>query len=74
MIAVVRACEQGIGAALVPVPMADLWFKQGSIVRLFDTELTADVSYFLLVREDREADPGVRQLKSWILERFANAG
>lgn len=74
MIAVVRACEQGIGAALVPVPMADLWFKQGSIVRLFDTELTADVSYFLLVRDDRAADPGVRQLKSWILDRFTNAG
>ena len=73
MIAVVRACEQGIGAALVPVPMADLWFKQGSIVRLFDTELTADVSYFLLVRDDRETDPGVRQLKSWILEKFTNA-
>ncbi len=74
MIAVVRACEQGIGAALVPVPIADLWFQQGSIVRLFDTELTADVSYFLLVREDRDADPGVRQLKSWILEKFTNAG
>ena len=39
-----------------------------------DTELTADVSYFLLVRDDREKDPGVRQLKSWILEKFANAG
>ena len=74
MIAVVRACEQGIGAALVPVPIADLWFEQGSIVRLFDTELTADVSYFLLVRDDRESDPGVAQLKSWILENFTNAG
>lgn len=74
MIAVVRACEQGIGAALVPVPMADLWFRQGSIVRLFDTELTADVSYFLLVRDDRGSDPGVRQLKSWILEKFTGVG
>lgn len=74
MIAVVRACEQGIGAALVPVPIADLWFRQGSIVRLFDTELTADVSYYLLVRDDRESDPGVRQLKAWILDRFTNAG
>ena len=32
MIAVVRAAEQGIGAALVPVPIANLWFEQGSIV------------------------------------------
>ena len=36
MIAVVRAVEQGIGAALVPVPMADQWFRQGTLVRLFD--------------------------------------
>ena len=47
MIAVVRACERGLGAALVPVPLADLWFKYGSIVRLFRHELVADVSYYL---------------------------
>ena len=71
MIAVVRACERGIGAALVPVPMADLWFKQGSIVRLFKAELVADVSYYLVVREDRETDPAVQLVKDWILENFA---
>ncbi len=74
MIAVVRASERGIGAALVPVPMADLWFKQGSIVRLFKTELIADVSYYLVVREDREGDPAVRLVKDWILENFAGQG
>ena len=71
MIAAVRACERGIGAALVPVPMADLWFKQGSIVRLFKTELVADVSYYLVVREDRASDPAVKLLRAWILENFA---
>ena len=71
MIAIVRACERGIGAALVPVPMADLWFKQGSIVRLFDHELVADISYYLIVREDRESDPDVSLLCSWILENFS---
>ena len=70
MIAVVRACEQGIGAALVPVPIADLWFKHGSIVRLFDTELTAEVSYYLLVRDSEDLDAGARRLRDWILENF----
>lgn len=70
MIAVVRACERGIGAALVPVPMADLWFRQGSIVKLFKAELVADVSYYVVVREDRETDAAVQLVKDWILENF----
>ncbi len=71
MIAVVRAAEQGIGAALVPVPIADLWFRQGSIVRLFKQELVADVSYYLVSREDRQGDPAIETLRLWILEKFA---
>lgn len=71
MIAVVRACERGLGAALVPVPLADLWFKYGSIVRLFPQKLVADVSYYLVVREDRAGDPDVTLLRSWILENFS---
>jgi LysR family glycine cleavage system transcriptional activator len=73
MIAVVRACEQGIGAALVPVPIADLWFRQGSIVRLFDTRLTADVSYYLLFRDGTEPDAGTGLLTDWILENFTRS-
>ena len=74
MIAVVRAAERGIGAALVPVPISNLWFKQGSIVRLFKQELTADVSYYLVCRKDRADDPGVESLRDWILENFAEPG
>jgi len=70
MIAVVRACERGLGAALVPVPLADLWFEQGSIVRLFRQQLVADVSYYLVSREDRTDDPAVSLLRAWILEKF----
>ena len=72
MIAVVRAAEQGIGAALVPVPLADLWFKQGSIVRLFKEELVADRSYYLVCSEDRAGDESVDLLRRWILQNFSN--
>ncbi len=71
MIAVVRAAEQGIGAALVPVPIADQWFRQRTIVPLFDKELVADASYYLVSPEDRAHDPAVRTLRDWIVERFA---
>jgi len=72
MIAVVRAAERGIGAALVPVPLADLWFKQGSIVKLFNKELVANVSYYLVCKKDKAKDRDVRILREWILQNFAN--
>jgi LysR family glycine cleavage system transcriptional activator len=71
MIAVVRAAEQGIGAALVPIPLADQWFRQRTIVRLFEQALVADLSYFLVSRKDRTANEAVALLRRWILERFA---
>ncbi len=74
MIAVVRACERGIGAALMPVPIADLWFKQGSIVSLFNKPLVAEESYYLLVAEDRADDPDVVLLRDWILDTFTDPG
>lgn len=70
MIAVVRAAEQGIGAALVPIPVGDLWFKEGSIVRLFEHELVATVSYYLVCSQDRAGDPEVRLFRDWILNSF----
>lgn len=74
MIAIVRACERGLGAALVPVPLADLWFKYGSIVRLFSQQLVTEASYYLVVREDRARDPAVSLLKDWILRNFREDG
>ena len=72
MIAIVRAAERGLGAALVPIPLADQWFRQGTIVRLFDKELVADVSYYLVCNKDRANYPAVRELEDWILENFAD--
>ncbi len=73
MIAVVRAVEQGIGAALVPIPIAEQWFRQKTIVRLFDEELIADVSYFLIWQDGVTRSPGVAALRDWIVERFAES-
>ncbi len=74
MIAVVRAAERGLGAALIPVPIGNLWFKQGSIVRLFKQQYVADVSYYLVCKEDRVEDESVVLLRDWIVENFAESG
>ena len=70
MIAVVRAAEQGLGAAMVPLPLAEQWFNQGTIVPLFEQELLTDFSYYLVVKEGRHEDRSVATLRKWILEKF----
>jgi LysR family transcriptional regulator, glycine cleavage system transcriptional activator len=71
MIAVVRAAQRGIGAALVPIPIGNLWFEEGSVVRLFDQELVANVSYYLVGPDERASDGQLELFRSWILETFA---
>ncbi|MEM9207881.1 MAG: LysR substrate-binding domain-containing protein [Pseudomonadota bacterium] len=73
MIAAVRAVEQGIGAALVPVPVAEQWFRQQTIFRLFDDELIADVSYYLVWGDEALLRPGTGLLRDWILQRVTDA-
>ncbi len=71
MIAVVRAAEKGMGAALVPIPLSDAWFESGALAPLFDTELQINDGYYL-VCDPRVADEdGVRELREWALEAFA---
>jgi len=71
MIAVVRAAEQGIGAALVPVPIAEQWFRQKTIVPLFDEPLVTDMSYYLAWSDSEKAGGRTEALRDWIFERFA---
>jgi LysR family glycine cleavage system transcriptional activator len=72
MIAVVRAAQRGIGAALVPIPIGNLWFEEGSVVRLFEQELVADVSYYLVCSANRVEDESVAHFRDWILQNFAS--
>lgn len=72
MIAIVRAAEQGLGAALVPVPIAEQWFRQQTIVELFDAPLVTEHSYYLVCRRDRLDDPNVVLFREWVLENFSD--
>ena len=72
MIAVVRAAQRGIGAALLPVPIGELWFAEGSVVRLFKQEVVANVSYYLACTLERVEDESVALFRDWILRNFAD--
>ncbi|MEM7763127.1 MAG: LysR substrate-binding domain-containing protein [Pseudomonadota bacterium] len=71
MIAVLRATQKGLGAALVPVPMGELWFTEGSVVRLFDAEYESSSAYYLVWREERGKDDAIDLFRRWVLDTFA---
>lgn len=71
MIAVARAAERGLGAALVPLPLSDAWFQSGSLVRLFDHELVARDGYYFVYRKEDETRTDIRALREWMLQTFA---
>ncbi|MEH6592444.1 MAG: LysR substrate-binding domain-containing protein [Halioglobus sp.] len=70
MISVARAAQQGLGVALVPLPLSETWFRSGELVRLFDHELVTPDRYLMVSREEDEKRQEVRVFREWILQKF----
>ena len=70
MIAVVRAAERGLGAALVPALLCDAWFESGNLVRLFDQELITSDAYYVVSNPAEAEQPAVQRFRQWVLEEF----
>lgn len=70
MIAVVRAAEQGLGAALVPRQLGKRWFDSKTLVRLFPAKLETDDAYYVVCRNANKNDETVRLFRAWVLSQF----
>lgn len=70
MIAIARAAERGLGAALVPVQLSDAWFESGSLVRLSDHELVTRDAYYFVCRHADGGNETIRTLRNWVLQNF----
>jgi LysR family glycine cleavage system transcriptional activator len=70
MISVARAAEQGLGVALVPLPLSESWFRSGGLVRLSDHELETPDRYFMVGRTEDGQRAEVRAFRRWIAQEF----
>jgi LysR family transcriptional regulator, glycine cleavage system transcriptional activator len=70
MYAVVRAAERGVGVALVPSRLCEAWFRAGSLLRIFATELATADTYFLVSRRKDANRPEIHALTEWALSQF----
>lgn len=71
MIAVARAAERGLGAALVPLPIAEAWFRSGGLVRLFDYELVTRDGYYIVCEHRQSEREDIQAFRKWVLQAFA---
>ena len=72
MIAIARAAERGLGAALVPVQLSDAWFESGSLVPLSDHELETRDAYYFACRPADAHNEMIQTLRRWVLQKFDN--
>jgi DNA-binding transcriptional LysR family regulator len=70
MIAVARAAERGVGAALVPVPLSDNWFKYGALVPMYDTVADMPETYHLVWPPEKGSHSEVQALRDWVRDTF----
>ncbi|MEE4276881.1 MAG: LysR substrate-binding domain-containing protein [Halieaceae bacterium] len=70
MIAVARAAERGVGAALVPVPMSDNWFKYGALVPMYEETADMPETYYFVYPETKALLPEVQALRAWVVKTF----
>lgn len=70
MISVAGAAEQGLGIALVPLPLSERWFQSRRLVRLSETELDTPDRYLMVSRENDVPRAEVQAFRRWILQKF----
>lgn len=71
MYGLARAAEQGVGLALIPMPVSQQWFSSGKLVQLFSRRLQSEDSYWMARSIEGQHNDAVDVLCDWMVERFA---
>ena len=70
MFSVARAAQQGLGVALIPLPISAGWFSNGVLQRLFEQELLSRDRYYLVRHDDDPNRHEIQLLIDWVLQSF----
>ena len=72
MFSLARAAQQGMGIALVPLPVAKAWFKEESLVKLFPQELVTTDKYYLVQHDTCSSNREANELIDWLKRCFGH--
>lgn len=71
MIAVARAAERGLGAALIPKQLSGSWLDSDRLVQLFDHELVTPDTYYLVYRQEDKGNQDIQSFRKWVVAQFS---
>jgi LysR family glycine cleavage system transcriptional activator len=71
MFALARAAEQGVGVALIPMPVSQSWFNSGALIRVSDIELVSSDYYCIATSADVPEGDSTELLSAWIVQKFS---
>lgn len=72
MYGVVKAAQQGMGIALVPLPLSKAWFSEKLLAKLFDEELNTNDRYYLIQHENMEKKIELTLFANWVKVTFVD--
>jgi LysR family glycine cleavage system transcriptional activator len=71
MFSVARAAQQGIGIALIPLPLSQNWFDEGVIFPLFEQQLQTRDKYYLIQHDWHASREDLDVFVQWLLSEFS---
>ena len=71
---VIQATAQGLGFAIISLPMSKRWFNTGALKRVFETEWITDEKFYLAHRPGEIARPEIAETIQWIIREFQHDG
>lgn len=70
MFALARAAEQGVGIALLPLPVSQDWLNTGSLVPLHTSHLATEDFYWILINGNSSRQRSALLFFQWMLDKF----
>ena len=70
MFSVARAAQQGLGIALIPMPISQSWFDEGVIAPLFEQRLVTRDKYYLIQHDWHASREELDLFVQWMLKAF----
>lgn len=70
MFGVARAAQQGMGIALIPLPISQTWFDEQWLFNFTDMPLKTKDKYYLVQHEPAETNAQLELFIKWMLDTF----
>ena len=72
MFGVARAAQQGMGIALIPLPLSKSWFNEELLVKIFEEELNTQDRYYLIQHEHIDDRNELELFANWVTKTFSD--